>query len=122
MSYDLFKVLHLLGVFLLFAALGGAVLRAYAARQTPPRDHAAKLVGITHGLALVILLVTGFGILGIREWGVPVWAWAKLALWLVMGALVVVIRRAPAAAGWLWWLLPALGVVAAWLAVSKPVF
>ena len=55
MSYDLFKVLHLLGVFLLFAALGGAVLRAYAARQTPPRDHAAKLVGITHGLALVIL-------------------------------------------------------------------
>lgn len=120
MSYPLFKVLHLLGVFLLFAALGGAVLRAYAARQAPPRDHASKLVGITHGLALVILLVTGFGILGMLGLGVPGWAWAKLALWLVMGALVVVIRRAPGQAGWLWWLLPLLGLVAAWLAIYKP--
>lgn len=120
MSYPLFKVLHLLGVFLLFAALGAAVLRAYAAGQAPPRDRAAKLAGITHGLALLILLVTGFGILGMLKLGVPGWAWAKLVVWLVMGALVVVIRRAPGAAGGLWWLLPALGLVAAWLAIYKP--
>lgn len=120
MSYFLFKVLHLLGVFLLFAALGGAILRAYAAGQAPPRDRAGKLVGITHGVALLLLLLTGFAILGIREWGVPGWAWAKLAVWLVMGALVAVIRRAPSSAGWLWWLLPALGAVAAWLAIYKP--
>jgi hypothetical protein len=120
MSYPLFKVLHLLGVFLLFAALGAAVLRAYAAGQAPARDRGTKLVAISHGLALVILLVTGFGILGMLKLGVPGWAWAKLVVWLVMGALAVVIRRAPSAAGWLWWLLPALGLVAAWLAIYKP--
>jgi hypothetical protein len=115
-----FKVLHLVGVFLLFAALGAAVLRAYAAGKAPARDRAGKLAGITHGLALVILLVTGFAILGVSQWGVPGWAWAKLVVWLAMGALVVVIRRAPGAAGLLWWLLPALGLVAAWLAIYKP--
>jgi hypothetical protein len=120
MDPRLFKVLHLLGVFLLFAALGAAVLRAYAAGQTPPRDRAGKLAGVTHGLALVILLLTGFALLGVNKWGMLGWVWAKLAVWLVMGALVVVIRRAPSAAGWLWWLLPALGLVAAWLAIYKP--
>lgn len=120
MSSLLFKVLHLLGVFLLFAALGGMVLRVYASGQAPPRDRAFKLATITHGVALVILLVTGFGLLGMLELGVPGWAWAKLVVWLVMGALVVVIRRSPSSAGWLWWLLPALGLVAAWLALYKP--
>lgn len=118
MSALLFKVLHLLGVFLLFAALGGLVLRAYAGQTA--RDRAAKLAAITHGLALVILLVTGFGMLGMLKLGVPGWAWVKLGVWLAMGALVAVIRRSPSSAGWLWWLLPALGLVAAWLALYKP--
>lgn len=120
MSYQLFKVLHLLGIFLLFAALGAAVLRAYTPGPPPVRDRGSRLIAMTHGLALVILLVTGFGILGMLGLGVPGWAWAKLAVWLVMGGLVVVIRRSPSSAGWLWWLLPALGVVAAWLALYKP--
>lgn len=120
MDPRLFKVLHLLGVFLLFAALGAAVLRAFAAGQAPSRDRAGRLAGVTHGLALVILLLTGFAILGVNKWGMQGWVWAKLAVWLLMGAFVVLIRRAPTAAGWLWWLLPALGLVAAYLAIYKP--
>lgn len=120
MSYNLFKVLHLLGIFLLFAALGGAILRRVGNRDAPPRDDATKLAGITHGVALVILLVTGFGLLGSLGLGVPAWAWAKLAVWLVMGAIVAVIRRAPDHAKALWWSLPILGLIAAWLAIYKP--
>lgn len=120
MSYPLFKVLHLLGIFLLFAALGGAILRVVAGGKEAPRDGAAKLAGITHGLALVLLLVTGFGLLGSLKLGFPAWAWAKLALWLVMGGIVAVIRRAPDHAKALWWSLPILGLIAAWLAIFKP--
>lgn len=120
MSYQLFKVLHLLGIFLLFAAVGGAALRAAARPGGVPKDSAARLAGITHGVALLILLVTGFGILGVLGLGLPGWAWAKAAIWLVMGALPMLIRRAPRLAPLIWWLLPALGLIAAWLAVYKP--
>jgi hypothetical protein len=120
MSYPLFKVLHLLGIFLLFAALGGVTLRTLAGGAAPPKDGAARLGGITHGVALLILFVTGFGMLGVLKLGLPGWAVVKMLIWLVMGGLVVVIRRAPESARLMWWLIPALGLVAAWLAIYKP--
>lgn len=123
-DYTLFRILHLLGIFLLFAALGGVTLRRVLqgpAGPDKPKDGAAKLAGATHGLALVILLITGFTLLVKLGLGLPAWAWAKLLIWLVMGGIVVAIRKSTAAgAVWLWWLLPALGLVAAWLALVKP--
>src|SRR5262245_48856972 len=122
MSLYVYKVLHLLGIFLLFAALGGLVLRRIADRgATPARDAASRLAGATHGIALILLLVSGFGLLAKLGLALPAWAVAKLVIWLLMGALVVVIRRSTSA-GWLWWALPALGVLAAWLAIYKPVW
>lgn len=123
MSYNLYRILHLLGIFMLFAAVGGAVLRKIVegdAGSARPKDRAARLVGITHGVALLLLLVTGFGLLAKLGLGLPGWAWAKLGVWLVMGAIVTLARRSAAAAGAIWWLLPLLGVLAAWLAIFKP--
>lgn len=125
MDYNLFRILHLLGIFLLFAALGGIALRKVVegdAGTAKPKDPAGRMAGITHGLALVILFVTGFGMLGVLKLGFPAWSWGKILIWLVLGAIVVPIRKSAAAAGRIWWLLPILGVLAAYLALYKPAF
>ena len=121
MSLAAYKVLHLFSAFLLFAALGGLTLAALD--RSGDRTRSRKLAGASHGIALVLLLVTGFG--GLARLAIsnpalwPGWVWVKVLLWLVLGAALVV-RRFPAAAALVWWLWPILGGVAAWLAIYKP--
>lgn len=121
MSYQLYRVIHVLGVVFLFTALGGLLLAARARVET---GVSRKTAGITHGLALVLILLSGFGALARLDlsnpgaW--PAWVWIKLLIWLVMGGIVVLIRRSPTTATVLWWLLPILGGLAAYLAIYKP--
>lgn len=119
MSLLAYKVLHLLGMFLLFAALGAMTLLQ---KQGAERS---KLASISHGVALLILLVSGFGLLarlGItHDWSWPPWVYLKIVIWLLLGAALVAVRRAPRLAALWWWLFPLLGGVAAWLALYKPV-
>lgn len=122
MSLAFYKVLHLFSAFLLFAALGALTLAARA-RAAGDGDGGRKLAAASHGIALVLLLVTGFGALARLAISNPAlwpgWVWAKVVIWLALGAALVV-RRFPGAAGLLWWLWPVLGGVAAWLALYKP--
>jgi len=117
MSYPLFKLLHLLGVLLLFASLGGAVLQQVAQSTS---ERARKLAGLTHGASMLLILIAGFGALAKLGAGFPPWAMGKLVIWLLLAASPVVIRKAPNLATALWWLLPLLGSVAAYLAIFKP--
>ena len=76
---------------------------------------------MAHGVALVIVLVAGFGMiarLGMGG-GWPLWVWLKLVIWLVLGAATVFVRKAGESAGWLLVLLPALGAVSAWLVLYR---
>lgn len=119
MTYFLVKAAHVLGAFWLFAALGSIALRQLG--TTPQaKDRAHKLSGLTHGLSLVLILVTGFWILGIMKYDFSLWVWLKLGIWLLLGASIAVVRRTPKLAALWWWLLPLLGAVAAWLCFAKP--
>ena len=113
-----YKVLHLLGVALLFSGLGGLCLLSIAGSDSA---RARKLAGILHGIALVIVLVAGFGLLAKLGFGtaIPLWIWLKIVIWLVLAAIIVVIRRLPRYATALLFLLPLLGAVAAYLAIYK---
>ncbi len=112
MPYEVYKILHILAIAAMFAALGASVIN-------PEQDR--KLVAITHGTALVIVLVSGFGMLAkIGIHGFPGWIIGKLVLWLLFGGLLAVARKAPGAKLAVWTSLPLLAGVAAWLAVAKP--
>lgn len=120
-SYLVFKVLHALGAFYLFAALGAVVVgRLRAGEAAPPKDRASKLSGMTHGIALLLILVAGFGVLGIQRLEFGLWVWLKLAIWLLLAASIAVVRRSQRWAPLLWWLLPLLGAAAVWLCLVKP--
>ncbi|MEM7480862.1 MAG: hypothetical protein AAF481_06785 [Acidobacteriota bacterium] len=130
MSYDWSTVLHLFGGFLLFASLGGMVYHQLQAGETTGEGwgiKARKLAGATHGVALLVILFSGLMLIGhlsslrvLQGFPWPAWVWLKLALWLVMGGILAVVRRAPRLALTLWWTIPLLGGLAAFLAIMKP--
>ncbi len=119
MSFQLYKVIHILGLFFVFASLGALTLQAYVGK--PLDEKGRRLAGLTHGISLLIVLISGFGALArLGLGGFPGWVWVKLVIWLVIGGIIVLIRKMPQLAGVLWVVLPLLGALAGYLAIYKP--
>ena len=116
MSLEFYKVLHLAGVIFLFVAVGAAIVRAMSGGS----EAGKKISGLTHGIALIVILVSGFGLLARYQLGFEAWVWVKLLIWLALGASVALIRRMAKQSTLWWWALPLLGVLAAYLGVFKP--
>lgn len=120
MPYEVYKLLHFFGIFLVFGALGGQL---FFVINGGAKDTAVGrgLLAATHGLGLLAVLVGGFGMHAkLHIDGFPGWFLGKLAVWLVLGGLIAVGWRAPKLAKPLFLGLPVLGLIAAWLAVYKP--
>jgi len=121
MSLLTYKVLHITGVLFLFLALGAGILRSsMAATRAEAEGSDRRLIPVTHGLALLLILVAGFGAVARLGLGFPPWVWVKMGIWLVMAVLLVVVRRTPRLAAVWWVVVPLLGAAAAYLALFKP--
>jgi len=120
-SLTVYKVLHVFSIVLTFTVLGALALHS-ANGGSRESNSVRKLTGMLHGIGLVLILVSGMGALARlgTSGGFPGWVWAKLVIWLVVGASAMVFRRSPALSKQLLWLLPVLAGVAAWLAFYKP--
>lgn len=108
MTYFAYKWIHLVSLISTFVLLGislglnglGMGLNA----QGKPRLNITeaelkkinKYLGMLHGISLFFILLGGFGLmarLNISHAGWPAWIWAKFALWLLLGAALVWIKR-----------------------------
>jgi hypothetical protein len=121
-SYETYKVLHLLSIMVLFLCFGGLAIYV-AGGGTREANPNRKLIAALHGTATFLVLLGGFGLLArldLVRGGFPLWVWLKLAIWLVLGLAVVLPYRRPALARPLFLLYPVLGGLAAWAAVYKP--
>lgn len=122
MSYEVYKLLHVLGILLLFVALGGVTLHAWNG-GTREGNRGRKAVATMHGFGLLLIILAGFGMIarrGYMEGGLPGWVWGKFLVWLVAGGIFYLPYRRPESATHIFWLLPLLGVVAGSFAVFKP--
>ena len=108
MDLALVKSLHIAGALALFTAFGGLCFGA-ANR---------KLVGMLHGISLLIILLAGFAMLGKPPMGQGWWV-AKLGAWLLLGFAPVVVRRKWLQPGLAWALCLVIAAIAAWLGLSK---
>jgi len=116
--YEAYKVIHVIGVMLLLLSLGG-----YLMLSANPSAGGRKLAAITHGISVLIILVAGFGLLArlgfFGSGGWPLWVWVKLLIWLILAVIIVLIKRIPGLMPVLWFVIPALGAIAAYMAVYK---
>ncbi len=122
MPYETYKVIHILGVIFLFTALGGLLLHLMNGGNKADNP-SRKVLAITHGIALLVIFVAGFGLLARIQpmsAGIPIWLYPKLLIWLFMGIAVALLYRKPRLAASFWWVLPLLGVLAAVFAIYKP--
>jgi hypothetical protein len=120
-SLPFYKVLHLVAVFLVLAALAAQAAHA-ATGQSKDSNPLRKLSGALHGAGLLVILGAGFGALAKLgfDGGFPGWVWAKMVVWLLFAGAVAVPYRAPQLAKHLLWLLPILAGAGAYLAIYKP--
>ena len=117
MSLFFYKLLHIAGIMMLFLAIGGAVLRASLAEKSAKME---RFIIINHGLGLFIILVAGFGQLAKIGMQFPGWVIVKLIIWLVMGALILPIKKKPELNQVWWFFALAMGVFSGYLALYKP--
>jgi len=117
MSYFYYKILHVFAILVLFTSLG-----TLAAAGSGTGGRLRRIAGVAHGVAMAIILVAGFGLLArLGLFGsIPAWAWLKIGLWLLLGLVVLPLRRQPKWIAWLWPMIPIVGGLAVWLAVMKP--
>lgn len=119
MSYEFYKVLHVLGLSLVVLSLGG-VIHHVINGGTKQSDAFRKGTMITHGVGLLLLVVAGFGMLAkMGIYSPPVWVIGKIVIWLALGAFVAFAYKRVALARKFWFAVPALVVIATFLAIYK---
>jgi len=119
----IYKLIHLIGIFSIFAALGGVAL--HAANGASKADNRLRgLVGILHGLGSLLIVVAGFGMLArfdLSDGAFPFgWVMVKVVIWLLLSVAILLPYQRPQLARYLIILMPILGGAAAALALFKP--
>ncbi|WCL49190.1 hypothetical protein [Leptospira sp. GIMC2001] len=121
-SYQVYKLIHLLGIFCVIASLAG--LAFYTANGgLKSNNKLRKQSGIFHGVGLLLILVAGFGMLarlGITQFPWPGWVFAKFGVWIIFGGLYAAVMKNPTIAKVMWLIIPFLGLLSAYIAVMKP--
>ncbi len=117
MSYAVFKILHLTGIFMVLVSLGGLIVLGVV-----EDSRWRKLAGMTNGIGLAVVFIGGFGLLGQLQlgWPWPGWILFKMLIWLIFAVLMVLAKRASRLGVSLWWGSVVLAAVAAALANLKP--
>lgn len=120
MPITVYTLIHIVGILLLVQSVTAAVYHSWRL-PGEPNPH-RKLLTITHGIAMLLMLVSGFGMLarlGLTD-GLPLWIYAKLLIWLVFGASIALVNRGKGTPMTWWILIIVLGGAAGWLGIFKP--
>jgi hypothetical protein len=119
-SYENYKVMHLLGIALILLGLG-MVMGGYANGKSISRQLRISAFA-SHGLGLLLALVGGFGMaarLGLVT-GLPNWIYAKVIVWVLLGIGLSLAKRKAQWSPLLTFVFASLVAVAAGFAIWKP--
>lgn len=119
MDIQVYKWLHLVGAFALVMSFGAMILRS--SLKTDTATFPKRTLSIAHGVGLLLLAISGFGILA--RMGIhgefPLWVWLKIALWIALGGMIALVKRVPNKNIIWWWLVLVLAAAAAWIGLFK---
>lgn len=121
MPKDIYLILHIAGIILTVQALAVASFLAFKG-DIHANEKAPKIIHIVHGVGLFLVILGGFGMIAKLGIGFPWpgWLWVKLGVWVVFGGATVVIRKYPDSGRAWFFMITALVVLAAAMAILKP--
>ncbi len=125
MNPHVFKIIHVLSVLLLFYAFGALSSLSAEAREGTTNNrtadnanaYAKRIYKALHGLALLLILLTGLAQMHLLKTGFPVWIQVKMGVWLLIGGSLSLVVRRPHWRSWTWALLLAIAAVAVTAAI-----
>ncbi len=111
MSYEFYKILHVLMVVLMFSFFAVQIFS----------KNTDKKMGMYSGIASLVLFVSGFGLIARLGSGWPTWVLIKLGIWLVIaiGTPMVIKRMSAQKRPW-FGLMSILLIVVLYLVQYKP--
>lgn len=119
-SLTTYKILHFLGLLMVFASLGARIMTSATAAVLDAGLR--KWLGFIHGVGLLVIFVTGFGMIARLQiqmpW--PLWIVGDLLVWVFLAFLPVVIRKNPFYDKLMWLLIFTIGFLGIALSVLKP--
>jgi len=118
MDPHIYRVLHLSGILLLFLSLGAFIMKELT---DPDNKRFQRFLFMNHGIALIIILVAGFGKLAANMSQMASgWVLVKMVVWLVMATVVMLIHKVPKLRLPMFYVVWGFGILAAYMAVFKP--
>lgn len=122
MSYEFYKMFHLIGFFLLLSGLLGVFFAVW--NKQPFQGKIKSLSFALHGTGLLFVLVSGFGLMAKLGYiqVIPTWIYVKIAIWMFFAVVISLLKRKGHLGLPLYALLLAGYILAAYMAVYKPAF
>jgi len=129
-KYEMYKLIHLFGIFLTFVVLGGLGLHVINGGDKASLTK-RKLVASLHGIGVFLILLGGFGTLAYvykiagssqMSNGLEPWVIMKLCIWFLLSIALLLFYRLPKLALVVFLVLPFLGLTAGYIAIKKPDF
>lgn len=111
MDSTTYKIIHLIGIAALALGIGGMMAGG----------NNRKTFAIWQGIGVLVMLVSGFGLLAKLKLGFPSFAIAKIVLWVVIAMLPMLFRKFQTPLGVAIGISLTLVGIMAWLGVVKPV-
>ena len=99
MSYETYKLLHFISIAFLFLSIGALLV------FSGDKQH-KKQIMILHGLAGLVLFVSGFGLIArLKMSSFPLWVYLKLGIWIILSILIPVLVSRGVDKKWIWLLV-----------------
>ena len=123
-SRDFYEILHVLGIALMFSAMGAVAIDAAGGGSRKSAKNRGLVLAM-HGIGALLILVGGFGMLArmgfMHGAAFPGWIIAKIVIWILLGTAIVLPYRVPSLAKPMFVLLPFLAGAAVYFALYKPI-
>ena len=113
MRLAIYYPIHFIGIFLLFMCIGAMCIHVRNGgdkKENPSR----KFLAITHGVALLLVMTGGMGLMTAYSYfnPIPTFVIIKLVIWLILGFSSLLIYKLPQLSTLFFFIFVALGALA----------
>ena len=114
MSYEVYKLIHLVSIFVFFGALGASVVGGRYGLHEKITTGVTSFLIFLGGMGLMARIGVGHG----ASW--PIWLKVKFVIWLALAVLAPILAKRIGRSVLVFYVMVVLAALAAYMAINKP--